>query len=205
MLSGGGAKSRGMAADLRAQVLDASVQLIAEAGLAGLSMREVARRAGVSHQAPYHHFHDKESIVAALVERGFGKLADRMEAAAAGKGTVAQRLAKTGHEYVEFALAEPVFFRLMFRPELVALNRFPAAAAAGARAFTVLQRLIDERTEGTRASQAKKDALVSMHWSVVHGLAALMIDGVLGEKYLKPEDREKHVAMVLELFADGAV
>ncbi|MDP3238547.1 MAG: TetR/AcrR family transcriptional regulator [Myxococcales bacterium] len=194
-----------MAADLRAQVLDASVQLIAEAGLAGLSMREVARRAGVSHQAPYHHFHDKESIVAALVERGFGKLADRMEAAAAGKGTVAQRLAKTGREYVEFALAEPVFFRLMFRPELVALARFPAASAAGARAFTVLQRLIDERTEGTRASQAKKDALVSMHWSVVHGLAALMIDGVLGEKYLKVEDREKHVAMVLELFADGAV
>lgn len=193
-----------MAADLRAQVLDASVQLIAEVGLAGLSMREVARRAGVSHQAPYHHFHDKESIVAALVERGFGKLAERMEAAAAAKGTVAQRLAKTGHEYVEFALAEPVFFRLMFRPELVELSRFPAAAAAGARAFSVLERLIDERTEGTRATQAKKDALVSMHWSVVHGLAALMTDGALGEKYQKPEDREKHVVMVLELFAAGA-
>ena len=71
-----------MAAEtLKQQVLDASIALVAESGLAGLSMREVARRAGVSHQAPYHHFADKAAIVAALVERGFAMLTLRLEAA----------------------------------------------------------------------------------------------------------------------------
>ncbi|MDX2014920.1 MAG: TetR/AcrR family transcriptional regulator, partial [Myxococcaceae bacterium] len=125
-----------MSTDLKAQVLEASVRLIAEQGLAGLSMREVARRAGVSHQAPYHYFDDKAAIVAALVERGFGLLADRMEAQA-GAGTPAQKLERAGRAYVTFALEQPVYFRLMFRPELTDLKRFPTVEAAGARAFAV--------------------------------------------------------------------
>ncbi|MCA2966200.1 MAG: helix-turn-helix transcriptional regulator, partial [Acidobacteriaceae bacterium] len=80
-----------MSVDLREQVLLASVELIGEAGLGGLSMREVARRAGVSHQAPYHYFGDKAAIVAALVVRGFGMLAERWEEAAAGAGEVTER------------------------------------------------------------------------------------------------------------------
>ena len=192
-----------MTADLRAQVLDASVQLIGEVGLSGLSMREVARRAGVSHQAPYHHFADKESIVAALVERGFVMLAERMEAKAAEKGAVAQRLSKVGREYVMFALEQPVFFRLMFRPELVDLTWFPTAQAAGARALAVLERLIVERTEGTRATPARREAMVSMHWAMVHGLSSLLLDGSLGYNHPNATERSKHVEQVLELFSQG--
>jgi AcrR family transcriptional regulator len=66
--------------DLREQVLAASLALIEEDGVAALSLREVARRAGVSHQAPYHHFGHKEAIVAELVARGFTRLAERLEA-----------------------------------------------------------------------------------------------------------------------------
>ena len=192
-----------MTGDLRAQVLDASVQLIGEAGLAGLSMREVARRAGVSHQAPYHHFADKESIVAALVERGFVMLAERMEVKAAEKGTVAQRLSKAGREYVMFALEQPVFFRLMFRPELVDLERFPPAQAAGARALAVLERLVVERTEATRVTPSRREAMVSMHWAMVHGLSSLLLDGSLGNKHPVATERSKHVEQVLELFSQG--
>lgn len=193
-----------MAADLKTQVLDASVQLIAEQGLAGLSMREVARRAGVSHQAPYHYFDDKESIVAALVERGFTMLADRMESVAKGKGAITQRLAKTGREYVSFALEQPVYFRLMFRPELAKLDRFPEAVAAGARALAVLEALVEERCSGQRVAPAKREAMVSMHWGMVHGLSSLLIDGVLGQKFVGAPDRERHVNQVMELFTELA-
>lgn len=193
-----------MAADLKTQVLDASVQLIAEQGLAGLSMREVARRAGVSHQAPYHYFADKESIVAALVERGFTMLAARMESVAKGKGSVTQRLAKTGREYVTFALEQPVYFRLMFRPELAKLERFPEAVAAGARALAVLEALVEERCLGQRVAPAKREAMVSMHWGMVHGLSSLLLDGVLGQKFVSAQDRERHVNQVMELFTELA-
>ncbi|MBM4780442.1 MAG: TetR/AcrR family transcriptional regulator [Archangiaceae bacterium] len=193
-----------MAADLKTQVLEASVQLIAEQGLSGLSMREVARRAGVSHQAPYHYFADKESIVAALVERGFTLLADRLEVAAKTKGTITQRLAKTGREYVDFALDQPVYFRLMFRPELAQLGRFPEAVAAGGRAFAVLQALIEEKCAGQRVPPAKRDAMVSMHWGLVHGVSSLLVDGVLGQRFVSPQERDRHVTQVLELFTQAA-
>jgi AcrR family transcriptional regulator len=189
-----------MSADLKTQVLEASVQLIAEAGLAGLSMREVARRAGVSHQAPYHYFDDKAAIVAALAERGFLLLAERLEVASRA-GPAAQRLVQTGRAYVTFALDEPVYFRLMFRPELTDLKRFPAVEAAGARAFGVLQRLVDE-TAGRRAGQAKKDALVSMHWALAHGLATLLLDGPLGAQLATGPERARHVDDVLRLFVE---
>lgn len=189
-----------MTKDLRSQVLDASVALIAEAGIAGLSMREVARRAEVSHQAPYHHFEDKESIVAALVERGFSMLADRMQAVST-TGTAEQRIARAGQAYVEFALDEPVYFRLMFRPELVDLRRFPKAEAAGARAFSLL-RSLTSGTAGRRAA-AKREAMVSLHWSLVHGLSSLLLDGPLGHQLPKAAERVAHVKEVVRLFASA--
>ncbi|MBL9039624.1 MAG: TetR/AcrR family transcriptional regulator [Archangium sp.] len=191
-----------MSDDLRARVLQASVELVGEAGVAGLSLREVARRAGVSHQAPYHHFADKEAIVAALVELGFSLMADRMEAAD-GKGTVVQRLAKAGRVYVDFALEQPVYFRLMFRPELVDLSAHPSAAAAGERAMAILRGLITERLQHHRPSPKKLEAMVSMHWSLVHGLASLLLDGALGQSFASKAARQRHVEDVLETFADA--
>ena len=72
--------------NLRQKVLKASVALIGEGGLDRLSMREVARKAGVSHQAPYHHFGDREAILAALAGEGFAKLKQELERAAASTG-----------------------------------------------------------------------------------------------------------------------
>jgi AcrR family transcriptional regulator len=184
--------------DLKTQVLDASVQLIAENGLAALSLREVARRAGVSHQAPYHYFEDRAAIVAALVERGFTRLAERMEAASRA-GTPSQRLEQAGRAYVAFALEEPVYFRLMFRPELIDLKRFSGVERASTRAFTVLQHLVAEQAGG-RIGQVKKASLVSMHWSLVHGLATLLLDGPLGADFPDPAARDRHVVQVLKLF-----
>lgn len=193
-----------MTANLRARVLEASIELIEDEGLAALSMREVARRAGVSHQAPYHHFEDKESIVAALVERGFVALAEKLEAHAGGARPARERLSKTGRAYVAFALDSPVHFRLMFRPELVDRSRFPAVEAAGAHAHAVLERLVDELCAGRQVSTAKKAALVSLHWSAVHGLATLMLDGALGRALGSRAEQDAHVAQVIKLLVANA-
>jgi AcrR family transcriptional regulator len=182
---------------LRDRVLDASVQLVSESGLAGLSMREVARRAGVSHQAPYHYFADKASIMAALVERGFAMLADRLEAARRA-GATESALERAGRAYVRFALEQPVYFRLMFRPELSGVQRAPAADGQSARAFSVLQSLVDQRLD-PRVRHARREALVSMNWALVHGLATLLLDGPLAHV----EDRERHVDQVLRLFTEA--
>ena len=191
-----------MAIDLKARVLEASVQLISEQGLGGLSLREVARRAGVSHQAPYHYFEDKAAIVAALVEEGFHRLTERMMEASLRNGTATQRLVQAGRAYVTFALEEPVYFRLMFRPELTDLKRFPAVEFAGDRALAVLQQLVDEKV-GAHTGQVKKEVIVSMHWSLVHGLATLLIDGPLGEKFPNAQTRNRHVEQVLKEFAES--
>jgi AcrR family transcriptional regulator len=184
--------------ELREQVLLASVALIGEVGLSGLSMREVARRAGVSHQAPYHHFADKESIVAALVERGFTELAERMEGAAL-HGSASHRLDQVGRAYVTFALERPVYFRLMFRPELLNLSRFPSTQAAGKRAYAVLEGLVAEKA-GKRTPAAKREVMASMHWAMVHGLASLVLDGAIGQSHDSPGAQRQHVNKVLDLF-----
>src|SRR5690242_4627498 len=104
--------------DLRRTLLEASLELIAESGLDALSLREVARRAGVSPGAPYHHFESREQLLTALAVDGFALLGEAMRSArdAAGAEDVIERFGAIGEAYVRFALAHPAHFRLMFRP-----------------------------------------------------------------------------------------
>ncbi len=187
-----------MTDDLRRRVLDASVALIEAKGLSALSLREVARRAGVSHQAPYHHFADRAAILAALVEEGFGELGRRMHAADDPAGTVADRLVEVGVAYVEFALDRPAHFRIMFRPELLDARRFHAAEKAGAAAFAVLERLMKALVAEASAPPASPRVLASLHWAVVHGLASLLLDGPLGLEIPSRAARRRHVRAALE-------
>jgi len=103
--------------DLRAALLRAALELLAERGEAGISLREVARRAEVSHNAPYRHFADREALLAALAEQGFSELLVRLQVAADGLAA-AQRLAALGRCYVAYALEQRGLFRLMFASAL---------------------------------------------------------------------------------------
>lgn len=177
----------------------ASLELIESEGLAALSMREVARRAGVSHQAPYHHFADREAILAALVLEGFTDLASRLDTALAGatKDDVAAAVRRAGVAYVQFALDRPGLFKVMFRPELVDHERFPEAEQAGSRAFGALERLVE-----LSDLSGSTDARTSFFWSIPHGLATLLIDGKLGAVQRTKAEREAHAEEVLDLFAE---
>jgi AcrR family transcriptional regulator len=162
-------------------------------------MREVARRAGVTHQAPYHYFPDKESIVAELVTEGFEELARRMGAAndVAAESGKAEVLRRAAQAYLGFALEHSGVFRVMFRPEVCDANRFPRAQAAAQRARAQCERLVRIVHDGRFS-----ESLASMHWAQVHGLACLILDGPLGAQLSTDASRRAHLLEASEHFVN---
>jgi len=149
------------------------MQILAETGVDGLSLRAVARRASVSAMAPYRHYADKEALLAAVATKGFEglRLALHTADAAAGPGDelVAQAVA-----YVRYAYEHPALFRLMFGPSR--LCQHPELNAAGDTAYQVLEARV---TAGT--APESRDERVLGCWALVHGLASLFLDGRIKE------------------------
>ena len=181
-----GASGRRGGRDLRSELLQTSRQLLDESGPSALSMREVARRAGCTHQAPYHYFANREAILAALVCEGFDELADMLAAAHEGLGSADLHaiLVASGNAYVEFALRHPGVFRVMFRPDVCDPERFPEVVQAGERARHELARLA--RAMMGDGAQLEVEVLI---WSGVHGLASLLLDGPLVGEFGSMEER----------------
>src|SRR5262245_23788463 len=100
--------------DLRRALLDAALEILAEGGAAGLTLREVARRAGVTHAAPYRHFEDKAALLAAVAEEGFRAVYAEMLARSERVKDPVERLYQIGAAYVLFAVTHPAHFRVMF-------------------------------------------------------------------------------------------
>ena len=181
-----GSSGRRGAPDLRSELLRTSRQLLDESGPSALSMREVARRAGCTHQAPYHYFANREAILAALVHEGFDELADRLASAHEGLESKDLRaiLTASGNAYVEFALRHPGVFRVMFRPDVCDPERFPEVVQAGGRARGELARLV----KVVLGDDAPLEVEV-LFWSGVHGLASLLLDGPLAGEFTSVEER----------------
>jgi AcrR family transcriptional regulator len=176
-------------ADLRRTVLDASLELIEQEGLGALSMREVARRAGVSHQAPYHHFGDREGILAALAADGFAQLHNDMQRAIAGTKSPSKRIEAVGNTYIEFAVRNPGYFKIMFRSELVEMDRFDELRERAEATFALLMSVI---APAARSHGAKDPLLLSVTaWSVAHGLATLLLEGKLGRRFGKSRSAQR--------------
>lgn len=165
--------------DLRSALLRASLVLIDESGIGALSLREVARKAGVSHNAPYHHFKDRGSLLAALVEDGFATLAQEMADARAVAPDGTARLEACGLAYIRFALKSPARFKLMFRPELTGPDAEAAVAQSSTPALDTLTAAIIEAQAAGLAPAGDPKPLVLTCWAAVHGLASLFLDGPL--------------------------
>lgn len=166
--------------DLRQALIDGAISLIAEQDVSSLSLREVARRVGVSHAAPYRHFQDKESLLAAVAEEGFIGLTEAMNRAIEqAPDDTLKRLEATGVAYVEFAVAHPSHYRVMFGSYQGEQVPQKERAQAGWQAFQVLFNAIEAgQSAGTvRAGDTMQLGWVA--WSTVHGLAMLLIDGRL--------------------------
>jgi AcrR family transcriptional regulator len=161
--------------DLRRALVEAAARLAAERGLRGVTLREVGRRAGVSHAAPYHHFSDRNALLAAVAEEGFRRLDLAQASAAEAAGpTPRARLTALGVAYVRFAAAHPHYFRLMFRPELWQSAPYPGLTAVARRTFERLRETVGACRGG---EDPQLPALLAR--AAVHGLATLWLDGAL--------------------------
>lgn len=164
--------------NLKENLLDAAAALIGEVGPQGFTLREVARRATVSHNAPYRHFRDKDDLLAAVAAQGFDRLTESMTKAMVKGRTASERLSLAGHGYVQFALEWPLHMQVMFDAPLAAGQR-AEYAEAGRRAFQVLL----DAVAGVQAEgdfpKGDPQIFAIAAWSGVHGLAKLAIAGRL--------------------------
>jgi len=157
---------------LREALLQAAIQLIAEVGPSAFTLREVARRAGVSHNAPYRHFPDGEYLLAAVAAQGFGELNEAMLNAVRDIRDSVGRLKHAGLAYVEFALRRPEHFTVMF-DAAVSQRKTPDAAQAAEQAFKTLVSLVKSCQDEGRLPSGDLRQFTLLAWSMVHGVAKL--------------------------------
>jgi AcrR family transcriptional regulator len=157
---------------LRESLTEAAVHLIAEVGPAGFNLREVARRAGVSHNAPYRHFRDKGHLLAEVAAQGFRELNASMVVGAGGEKTALEKLKRSGHEYVAFALRRPEHFAAMFDAPLSEADR-EVCQEAGAAAFGTLVNFIALCQQQGELPAGETEFRALQAWSLVHGIAKL--------------------------------
>jgi AcrR family transcriptional regulator len=157
--------------DGRAALLAAARAELAERGHAGISLRAVARRAGMSHAAPKYFFGDRAGLLTAVAAQGFAELASSLR-------QVPPALAALGHAYITFALANPALFDLMFRPsELHPAD--PDLRHAQDDAIGVLDSAVTASEAPGEQSPAAPGELTLISWALAHGLAVLSRDGAL--------------------------
>jgi AcrR family transcriptional regulator len=153
--------------DLRNALLDAARALLEEGPLADLSLRAVARRAGVSHAAPYRHFPNHEALLVELAVEGFTELRGDIAAAAAQTGAESDRIAKIGAAYMRFVARRPALASLMFGPQLPNRDLFPRLGEAA-------------DAVGKEIGAALHDSALGLAvWAAVHGLAMLILRNVV--------------------------
>jgi AcrR family transcriptional regulator len=157
---------------LREALLQAAIQLIAEVGPVGFTLREVARRAGVSHNAPYRHFPDREDLLAAVGAQGFRELNEAMLEAVRHQRSSVGRLKRAGLAYVEFALRRPEHFTVMF-DAAVSEHKTPDSAEAAEQAFGTLVSLVKNCQDEGRLPSGNLSQFAFLAWSMVHGIAKL--------------------------------
>jgi len=185
--------------DVQRQVLDAAIDIITCDGVEHVSMREVARRAGVSHQAPYHYFGDRAGIFAAISEEGFLGLSDALHHANASSTHPARDGLRA---YLTFAMSHRGHFRVMFRNDICGISTHESASLAADKAFIALLSLVNHVVDG---EPSEENAMVwaTTLWSIAHGLATLVIDGPLMPRLAKQPsigDTDSFLESVLDQF-----
>lgn len=185
--------------DLRAALLLEAAAMVEESGAAGITMREMGRRLGVSRAAAYRHFPDKSALLIAVAAAGFDRLGARVQAVDAGAPrSSVERFRRMGEEYVRFALENPAHYRLMFGNEALTRDDLPELRRAASALFELLVEVIRayQRSGGIKRQDPQAQAYVA--WSAVHGLASLVIDG-----HIQPDDIDRLIRQTTQTVLDG--
>ncbi|MGH7728516.1 MAG: TetR/AcrR family transcriptional regulator [Vulcanimicrobiaceae bacterium] len=175
--------------DLRGALVAAALGALERSGTADFTLRELARRCGVSHAAPYAHFPDKAALLAEVARVGFERFAAALAAAAATKDPRA-RLFEAGRAYVRFATAHPALYRLMFGRERAGAAVDAGLTAAAEAAFAILLGILRDlpyRGAARAPERVRGDAFAA--WGLTHGLALLALDGLIAAGSVRERSR----------------
>jgi len=173
--------------DLAAALVEAAEAVLTERGVEGFTLRECARRAGVSHAAPAHHFKDARGLLTAVAAVGFERLTEAQRIARSAEYDLAKLLVATGTAYVNFALNHPAQFQVMFQSGLLD-RRNDRFIQAGRAAFAIYAETYaavrgepaKEPAKGAIGADKVSDPGILQQWALVHGLATLAVQGQLG-------------------------
>jgi AcrR family transcriptional regulator len=165
--------------NLREVLLESAIRLIAEVGPAGFNLRELARRAGVSHNAPYRHFRDRDDLIAAAATQGFRELTQAMLRATEGEPRALNCLKRAGLAYINFALRRPEHFTVMFDGPTPLKTDHPDLAEASEEAFGTLVKFVKNCQDEGHLPSGNPHKFALLAWSMVHGVAKLASTGRL--------------------------
>ena len=189
--------------DLRRALLAAGVDLARDGGPAAVALREASRRVGVSHNAGYRHFPDRDALLRAVAEHAMAELAALMEqfvsqANAPDPGVAARRrLRATGRAYLAFALAEPGLFRTAFAaPDELPDPAHGGVGPIGVGPYGILSRQLDELVTAGQMAPGRRPLAEVIAWSAVHGLSMLLLDGPL--RLLPASERDAAIERLLD-------
>jgi AcrR family transcriptional regulator len=190
--------------DLRNALIQAGLELLAEGGARELDLRKVARRAGVSHAAPYRHFADKQALIAAINEEGFHRLAERIQSTLhAVPDESFEQLLGVALAYVRFAQENPWLMREMFSGLTIERETFTSLQMASKSVYRIYVEVLRRGQASGEIVDGDPAALAGVLWSVLHGLAMLIIENQMRPYADGPEGTELKTRYTIEMLYGG--
>jgi len=189
--------------NLHEELVSQGLQILESEGLAALTMREIARRIGVTQTAPLHHFEGKTGLLAAIAALGFRMLFDARMEALKGKRDPGERLMAVLLAYVEFARAHPELFQLMHGPQIPDKSAFPELNDAAIRSYSVLETAVADYLNATEGSLQRRREATLAAWTACHGLAHIMTSPQNTPTYVLRRDPTGSARAIFEIFMRG--
>jgi AcrR family transcriptional regulator len=172
--------------DLKNALIQAGVEILAKEGVGRLSLRKVAQRAGVSHSAPYAHFPDKQSLIAAISTEGFNQLYTELEAAISPHPKHPKRQLIEGTQaYVRFAMQNSDTFKIMFSGVLEKEKEYPAFVEISSKTFKVVLKVVQACQNARILSKGSADLTAVIVWGQIHGIVSLALEGQISHSVLE--------------------
>jgi AcrR family transcriptional regulator len=183
--------------DLKNALIAAGIDVLAEEGVRGLSLRKVAQRAGVSHAAPYAHYADKQALIAAISTEGYRRLYERLRAVGERyPGDPLRQLVEGAWAYVQFALQEPDHFRITFSGAIEMEQAYPAFVEMSSKSFALVVEIVAACQAAGVLKPGPPELLTVSVWGLVHGLVSLLLEGQISHTI-----REQHAPRELLIAA----
>ncbi len=171
--------------DLKNALIQAGIKILAKEGVGGLSLRKVAKKAGVSHSAPYAHFPDKQSLIAAISTEGFKQLYTELDAAVSPYSSdPRQQLAEGAWAYVQFAMKNTDTFNIMFSGVLEKEKDYPAYVESSRKTFERVVEVVRACQDASVLRSAPAEMMAISVWGQLHGIISLALEGQISHTIL---------------------